>query len=138
MPTKQDAIRFFNENGFYIVTSPGQKEIAEELVKDGLLRLADPSWFTDGYDPDNIYVHSSIDCKVKMPVSLYKRIYTEPEYRQGEYVRVRLISSFEMPVNVIGRIVRTPYMATNPKEMVVGVIIDNADVVVRLADIHKS
>lgn len=120
MKTKKEeldrAIDYFNSYGYYIVTSPGQQELADELVKTGFLRKADPAWFIDGLD-HSIYVHPYVDRKEKMPAVIYKLLYEKP-YKKGEHVNVDFTNYFGTTVKVLGKITRLPFFQKNGKQTV--------------------
>lgn len=107
MTEKERVIDYFNSHGYYVVTSPGQQEVVDEVVKDGLLRKAEPDWFMQGYRPDNFYVHASVDCKAKMPASLHKLIYDRPAFFTNEIVELDLVQEeSKQPIGVLVKIKR--------------------------------
>lgn len=98
MTTKQQVIDYFNAHGFYIVTSPGQQEPVDELVKEGVLKHAHPSWFAlNGFD--KVYVHPYVDDPCKLPVSIYGAVKGDHGFFIGEIVEV-----FRDEVSFLGKI----------------------------------
>jgi ribosomal protein L35AE/L33A len=131
--TKQEAVDYFNTHGYYIVTSPGQQELADQLVADGLLRQADPSWFLD--PADNLYVHASVDCKEKMPLSLRKLV-CERQFSQGEFVRVKLVTTRGQDVYVVARFLRQ--FTSRDNQTLLEVSVNNCSFCVPIADVSHT
>lgn len=128
---KDRAMEYLNWHGFYIVTSPNQQEIVNELVKEGLLIQAGEDLFEVKPAPTNIYVHPYVDRKEKMPCNLYKLVYAPPSFFKGEMVYVSLSTSNGNNVNVLARV---EAVRTN----VVEVSIHNSCVIVPLKDVKRT
>jgi len=131
-----EMIEYLVENGFVFVSNANQRQVAEELVRAGHLQPVPSEWMksSDGY-----YVSAKIPNKNHMPVSLHPMIYPDPEYKDGEVVKVELQQSNGLPIYVFGQITREPWVDGRGESRVrVSVIGTMDEVVVPTKNIMKT
>lgn len=127
---EQRVVDYFYEHGFYFASNPNQEKAADKVVESGLLRKVDPSWFVKP-GTNCFYVHSSVDCKAKMPASLAGLVYGDPPIRKNELVYVSLLTTQGNDVESIGKV-------TEVGETRVEVSIDGSSVWVPLKDVRRG
>jgi hypothetical protein len=104
MTPKERAIRFYNDNGFFVVSCDEQQKAADELVAEGLLRQVKPEWFAHPVEAERWYVHASVDTRLKMPVGLAKLVLEVPPFFIGEIVTVELVDEHKMHASVYAKV----------------------------------
>lgn len=79
---------YFETNGYVFVSNVStQQQEVDSMVKEGILIPVKEGWFPSR-STAGFYVGSYVTGKHNMPASLYKLVYSEPEYTVGEYIHV--------------------------------------------------